>query len=59
MIELKCPKCRSNIEIDDKKMQEMGVTAVFCTNEACSFNKDPLIGINRKDNEVWISESII
>jgi hypothetical protein len=59
MIQLKCPKCQSNIEIDDKKMQEMGVTAVFCSNEDCTFNKNPLIGINRHDNEVWISESII
>jgi hypothetical protein len=59
MIQLKCPKCQSKIEIDDNKMQELGVTAVFCSNEECTFNKNPLIGLNRKDEEVWVSESII
>jgi uncharacterized protein YbaR (Trm112 family) len=59
VILLKCPKCQSKLEIDDKKQQELGVTAVFCTNEECTFNKQPLIGIDRKESEVWLSESIV
>lgn len=59
MIQLKCPKCQSKLEIDDKKQQELGVTAVFCSNEGCTFNQQPLIGLDRKEGEVWLSEAVV
>lgn len=59
MIELKCPKCKSKVEIEDKKVEEDQKTAVFCTKESCFFYKNPLIGLERKDSKVYISESIV
>lgn len=59
MIELKCPKCRSGVEIDDYKTNTDDKTAVFCTNMECSFHKEPLLGLDRKEKSVYISESIV
>lgn len=59
MITVKCPKCASKIEIGDYKTEHDDKTAVFCSNEGCSFYGTPLIGIDRKTQEVLISESLV
>jgi len=59
MIELKCPKCKSKVEIEDKKIEGDNRTAVFCVKEKCFFYKNLLIGLERKDSKVYISESIV
>jgi len=59
MVPIKCPKCQSELEIDDAMQQKMGVTAVFCKNEDCSFNKNPIVGLDRKIPAVYISESLL
>ena len=59
MVALKCPKCRSTLEIDDKKLETEGKTAVFCSNEECFFYNNPLIGIDRKEPGIYLSESIL
>ena len=59
MITLKCPKCQSAVEIDDHKTNLVHKTAVFCTNEECLFHKEPLIGLDRDEPNVYISESIV
>ena len=59
MIELKCPKCKSDLEIEDRKVDDDPRTAVFCTKKDCFFFKRPLIGLERRDSKVFISESIV
>ena len=60
MVELKCPKCRSDLEVEDFKEKEDDVRiGVFCSDKRCSFHKNPLTGIERKTSKVFISESII
>ena len=59
MIELKCPKCQSKVEIEDRKIDDDNRTAVFCSKESCFFYKNPLIGLERKNSKVYISESIV
>jgi phage FluMu protein Com len=59
MIELKCPKCKSDLEIDDYKKEEQDRTAVFCTDKNCIYHKNALIGLDRKEKSIYISESII
>ena len=60
MVELKCPKCQSDLEIEDFKEEKDNIrVGVFCSDKRCSFNKNPLIGIERKTSKVFISESII
>lgn len=64
MIKLKCPKCQSDVEIEDKEMDGAKVTAVFCSDKDCFFYKSPLIGLDRSGHNnqepgVYISESIV
>ncbi len=64
MIILTCPKCRSKVEISDKKFEDSYVTAVFCSDEECFFHSNPLIGLDRDgrdggDPGVYISETLI
>jgi len=63
MIQLKCPKCGSSVEIEDRDIDGKQRTAVFCRTEGCFFYDHPLIGLardNTKDDYgVYISESII
>lgn len=64
MIRLKCPKCQSEVEIEDKEIKDIKMTAVFCADKECFFNKNPLIGLDRSGFEgqepgVYISESIL
>lgn len=64
MIKLKCPKCQSDVEIEDREIKDSKMTAVFCTDKDCFFHKSPLIGLDRKGFEgqepgVYISESIL
>ena len=64
MIRLKCPKCQSEVEIEDREIKDSGMTGVFCANEECFFHKSPLIGLDRKGLDgqepgVYLSEAII
>ena len=59
MVALKCPKCKSEVEIDDFKKEENDKTAVFCSNKDCIYHKNPLIGLDRKEPGVYISEAIV
>jgi hypothetical protein len=64
MIKLKCPKCQSEVEIEDKEIKGIKMTAVFCSEKDCFFNESPLIGLDREGFEgqepgVYISESIL
>lgn len=59
MVAIKCPKCKSDLEIDDKMLEKKGVTAVFCSNKECPFNDRPIVGLDRKESGVYISESLL
>ena len=60
MVELKCPKCRASVEIEDYKLEDDDIrVGVFCSDKKCSFNKTPLIGMERKTQKVFISETLI
>lgn len=59
MVELKCPKCRSDLEVEDHKEEDDVKIGVFCSDKRCSFHENPLIGIERKTSKVFISESIV
>lgn len=59
MVPIKCPKCRSELEIDDAMLEKKGVTAVFCSNKDCPFHKRPIVGLDRKEPGVYISESLL
>ena len=59
MVPIKCPKCQSVLEIDDAMLEKKGVTAVFCSNEDCAFHKRPIVGLDRKEPNVYISESLL
>ena len=58
MVAVKCPKCLSKIEIDVCSTDPDKI-AVFCINPECLFHEQPLIGIDKKESEVFISESLI
>jgi hypothetical protein len=63
MIQLKCPKCQSEVEIEDKDIDGKQRTVVFCKTKDCFFYDKPLIGLSRDETKddygVYISESII
>ena len=59
MVALVCPKCKSKLEISDFKQEDHDKTAVFCSNEKCAYYKQPLIGMDRKTGEVFLSESLV
>lgn len=59
MVKIKCPKCQNELEIDDAYLEKKGITAVFCSNKECAFNKRPIIGLDRKGPAVYISESLL
>ena len=64
MVKLKCPKCQSDVEIEDKDINGTKRTAVFCTDKDCFFFDNPLIGLSRdstgeQEPGVYISESIL
>jgi len=59
MINLKCPKCKADVEISDYRKEDQDRTAVFCTNKDCVYHKNALIGLDRKEPGVYISEAII
>ncbi len=59
MIELRCPKCQSKVEIEDKTVEGDKRTAVFCKKEGCFFYKNALIGLERLESKVYISESLV
>ena len=59
MVQIKCPKCRADVEVEDFKKDDQDKTAVFCTNEKCTYHDNPLVGLDRKDQSVYISESLL
>jgi ssDNA-binding Zn-finger/Zn-ribbon topoisomerase 1 len=59
MVDVKCPSCKSDLEISDYKKDDQDRTAVFCSNKECRYYKDALIGLDRKEIKVFISESLI
>ena len=59
MIVLKCPACHSDVEIDDFKTEFDDKTVVFCSSKDCPYHKSPLIGIDRKEPGVYLSESLV
>jgi len=59
MIKLQCPKCESEVEIEDKEIDGSKKTVVFCKTEGCFFYDHPLIGIDRGEPGVYIEESIV
>jgi hypothetical protein len=59
MVKIKCPKCRSEIEVGDFKEKEEDRTAVFCKNEKCYYHKNPIVGIDRNEPGLYISEALL
>lgn len=59
MIRLRCPNCQSEVEIEDKDVDGIQKTAVFCKTEGCFFYDHPLIGLDREEPGVYIAESIV
>jgi len=59
MVKIKCPKCQSALEIDDDMLEKKGITAVFCSNKECSFHDRPIVGLDRKESAIFISESLL
>lgn len=59
MIEIRCPRCKSKLEISEYKKDEENRIAVFCADEKCLYHNNPLVGLNRNTSEVYISEAII
>ena len=60
MVEIKCPSCRSGVEIEDNKVAEDDVRiGIFCKDEKCQYHKIPLIGIERKTSKVYISDVLV
>lgn len=59
MVEIKCPRCKSAVEVDEFKDEKEDRIAVFCSNEKCLFHKNPLVGIDKKKSELWVSETLI
>ena len=55
MVQIKCPRCKSSIEISEFKENDEDRIAIFCKQEECLYYKNPLIGIDRKNSEVFIS----
>ena len=59
MVQIKCPRCKSKVDISEFKENGEDRIAVFCSQEACLYYKNPIVGIDRKESEVYISESIL
>jgi len=64
MIRLTCPKCKSEVEIEDKNIDGVDKTVVFCKRVDCFFYDKPLIGLDRNEDGkethgVYISEAIV
>ena len=59
MVELKCPKCKAKLEIDDYRKNGEDRTAVFCSESKCSYHEKPLIGLDRGEGSVFISEAFL
>ena len=58
MIAVKCPRCQCRIEIDVCATDPDKI-AVFCSNKECTFHGQPLIGLDKKESEVFISELLV
>lgn len=60
MVQIKCPRCKSDLEIEEYKVEEGDVRiGAFCKKEKCFYHKNPLVGIERKTSKVFISESLM
>jgi len=48
------------VEIEDSLIEPGDARiGIFCKNEKCQYHKIPLIGIERKDSKVFISDVLI
>ncbi len=59
MVKIKCPKCRSEVEIEECKKDDIDSIGVFCKNEKCIYHKNPIIGLDRKEPGAYITEAVI
>lgn len=59
MVEIKCPRCKGPVEISEFKNEEEHRIGVFCKENKCAFHKSPIIGLDRKRDEAYISETLI
>lgn len=64
MIQVRCPRCRSKLEITEFKGKgsegkDAHRVAVHCVKEDCLYHKNPLIGLDRLTSEVFVSEALI
>ena len=59
MVKIKCPKCRSEVEIEECKKDGIDSIGVFCKNEKCIYHKNPIIGLDRKEPGAYITEAVI
>jgi hypothetical protein len=59
MVEIKCPRCKSSVEVDEYKDEEKDKLAVFCSKKDCLYHKNPLIGIDKRTSEVFVSEALM
>lgn len=59
MVSIKCPKCKSEPEIDEYKKDGEERIGVFCSNKECIYHKNPIVGIDYKSSEVFISEALL
>jgi hypothetical protein len=55
-----CPRCKSDIEISEHKKESENIDSigVFCKNEECTYHKNALIGLDRKEPGAYISECL-
>lgn len=59
MVEIKCPRCKSSVEIGEFKDENEDRLAVFCSEKECLYHKNPIVGIDKKNSEVWVTEALI
>ena len=60
MVEIKCPNCRSDVEIENNTEDKDDIKiGVFCSKEKCKYHKIPLVGLEMKKSIVFISESLM
>ena len=59
MLRISCPRCGSEVEIGEFAEDGKNRIAVFCSKKDCLYHKNPLIGIDKKNSDVYISEALM
>jgi C4-type Zn-finger protein len=59
MVRITCPKCKSEIEIDEYKKDGINSIGVFCRDEECFYHDHPIIGLDLKEPGAYITEAIL